>query len=124
MSKLGLFSLVCMFTVSCCYAEDLKSSSVIEARTGEDFTIILPANPTTGYQWQLAEPVNEKIIQLVNSEYVPDPDKIGRAGAGGKQVWRFKALVEGRTDVKLKYVRSWEKNIAPVSEKIFNVVIK
>ena len=122
MNKLGIISLVCIFAVSYCFAEDAKSTAVMEARTGEDFTITLPANPTTGYQWQLAEPLNKNMIQFVNSEYFAD--KTGLAGAGGKQVWRFKACTAGRTDITFKYVRPWEKKISPEREKKFIIVIK
>ena len=122
MNKLGIIFLVCIFAVSYCFAEELKSATVMEARTGEEFTIILSANPTTGYQWQLAKPLNTNMIQFVNSEYFPD--KTGRIGAGVKQVWRFKAGNAGRVDITFKYVRPWEKNISPASEKKFVIVIK
>jgi len=122
MIKSGIIFLVCIFAVSYCFAEDSKSASVMEARTGEEFTIILSANPTTGYQWQLAKPLNTNMIQFINSEYFPD--KTGRIGAGGKQKWKFKAGNAGRADITFKYVRPWEKNISPASEKKFVIVIK
>ena len=119
---LGIFALICISAVSYCFAADLKSSEVIGAKTGEDFTIILPANPTTGYQWQLAKPLNKKMIQFINSEYIAD--KTGLTGQGGKEVWRFKARMAGRANISFKYLRSWEKNISPVSIKKFIIVIK
>ena len=122
MIKLGIIFLVCIFTVSYCVAEDSKSASVMEARTGEEFTIILSANPTTGYQWQLAEPLNKKIVLLLNSEYIAE--KPGLIGSGGKEMWRFKALRKGSADIKFKYVRPWEKNIPPESIKKFTISIK
>jgi Predicted secreted protein len=122
LNKLGIIFLVFIFASSYCFAEDLKSATVIEARTGKDFTIILSANPTTGYQWQLAKPLNKNKIQFVNSEYFPD--KTGLVGAGGKQVWRFKARTAGRANITFKYVRQWEKNIPPESIKKFIIFIK
>ena len=53
MIKLGIIFLVCIFAVSYCVAEDSKSASVMEVKNVSDFTIILSANPTTGYQLSL-----------------------------------------------------------------------
>ena len=33
---------------------------------GKDFNIALDSNATTGYQWQLARPLNTKIVRYVN----------------------------------------------------------
>ena len=120
--KSGIFFLACIFAVSYCFAEELKSATVMEARTGEEFTIILSANPTTGYQWQLAKPLNKKMVIFLNSEYIAD--KTGLIGSGGKEMWRFKALRKGSTNIKFKYVRPWEKSISPASEKKFVIVMK
>lgn len=59
---------------------------------GEEFTIELPSNPTTGYRWVMLvnQSPKERWIELVKSEYVPDqPIRIGR---GGKEKLTFKAM--------------------------------
>ena len=95
---------------ACSQTYDGKTNTIgIEA--GDEFVITLEGNATTGYMWQLARPVDKRLIELVGSEYVPY--KTGLAGGGGKSIWTFKAVRAGRSDIFLKYVRFWEKNNPP-----------
>ena len=96
-------------------------TNTIKATAGKEFVITLDANATTGYQWQFAKPLDESILQLIRSEYLPDKTEL--VGAGGKQVWVFKALNAGKTAISFKYIRSWEKNTPPVKEASFVVII-
>jgi inhibitor of cysteine peptidase len=122
MKKIVLFVLVFVSVVSFSFAGKLNQAKVIEAQAGQNFTIILKGNATTGYQWQFAKPLDENIVQLISSKYLADKTKL--VGAGGKQVWIFKALKAGQTNISFKYVRSWEKNTAPQNEESFVIVIK
>ncbi len=121
MKKLIIILLILIFSASSCPAQEAKPAEMIDTQAGRNFTITLPANPTTGYQWQLARPLNDKLIKLVSSEYIADDT--GLVGSGGKQVWKFRARAAGRTAIALKYVRPWEKNITP-EVKYFIVSIK
>lgn len=94
----------------------------IQARAGEEFVIVLDANATTGYEWQIASPIDEKVIRLIGSKYVPD--NTGLVGSGGKSSWTFKALQAGRAKIDFKYVRSWEKGIPPAKEASYMVNIE
>ena len=94
----------------------------ITAMAGQEFKITLQSNPTTGYQWVLATPPDEKLVKLLRSEYKRLDSKL--VGAGGDMVWTFQALAEGKTQVSLKYVRSWEKGQKPAQTTNFTVVIK
>ena len=121
MKKIILILLFLIFSASSCPAQESKPAEMISAQAGRNFTITLPANPTTGYQWQLARPLNVKLIKLISSEYIADDT--GLVGSGGKQVWKFKAIKVGRAAVALKYVRPSEKNTKP-EVKYFIVSIK
>jgi predicted secreted protein len=97
-------------------------TSPIETAPDREFTLTLESNRTTGYQWQLAKPPDEKIIRLIRNEYrIP---KTRLVGAGGKEVWTFKAVGKGKTEIFLKYVRPWEKNVPPVREAVFVIVVQ
>ena len=122
MKKIILFTLVIVFLASFCFAEKSKQAKVIEVQAGQNFTIILKANATTGYQWQFAKPLDENLVQLISSKYLADKTKL--VGTGGKQVWIFKALKAGQTTISLKYVRPWEKNTLPQNEEFYLVIIK
>jgi inhibitor of cysteine peptidase len=102
--------------------EESDPTQPIEVRVGEEFVIILKANPTTGYQWQLAQPLDEGKVELVGSEYkAPEGDRVG---AGGTEVWTFKAVGAGKTTIALEYVRPWEKDAPPAETRAFTVVIQ
>jgi predicted secreted protein len=51
-------------------------------------------------------------------------DSSGRVGAGGKEVWTFKAAGEGSPTIHFKYVRPWEKDVPPADKKDFVIMIK
>ena len=97
------------------------SAKAIEIITGQDFAIELDANATTGYQWQLAKPLNKSVIELLSTEY--RVSETGLVGAGGKEIWKFRAVDQGKTMISMKYVRSWEKDVPPLKNVQFRVVI-
>jgi predicted secreted protein len=94
----------------------------IQCKVGETFSIVLDSNPSTGYQWQLAHSVDGKLLKFINSKYIPP--KIELAGAGGKEVWSFKALSIRQTTIVFKYIRPWEKDKEPVKSMTFSVNIR
>ncbi len=103
----------------------------IEVEAGYEFAIVLESNPTTGYTWQLAEPLDEKVVELVKTGFEKKGAKEEGAegegevvGAPGEEVWTFQAVSEGETEIKLEYVRSWETDKAPEETKTFKVVVK
>lgn len=125
MKKLIFILLAFASLVSFCFAADETNQpqpASMEMLTGEIFTITLRTSPTTGYQWQFVIPPDEKMLSLINSEYIPYKTK--RVGAEGKQIWTFKALKAGEVIISLKYVRPWEKDIAPQKEASFKIIIK
>jgi inhibitor of cysteine peptidase len=82
-------------------------ATVIEVEKGSEFAIVLDSNPTTGYQWKLAAPLDEGIVILESTEYEePDTELIG---AGGEEKWTFKAQGLGDTTISFIYVRPWEE---------------
>jgi predicted secreted protein len=95
----------------------------IEVAVGREFTIVLGANRTTGYRWDLARPLDRGKVELVRNEYKIEQDG-EKVGAGGKEVWTFKAIGEGKTKIALKYVRPWEKNTAGVKTVTFEIDVK
>ncbi len=124
MKKLLIFvgiGLVVMTCLICCSAAELKQAKVIEVKFGQNFTITLESNKTTGYEWQFAKPLDESMVQLISSEYRINKSKL--IGAGGKQLWIIKALRTGKTTISFRYVRPWEKDKPPVNEVSFIIVI-
>jgi inhibitor of cysteine peptidase len=98
-----------------------QDSKGITATNGQEFKVTLAANPTTGYSWALAKPLDEKIVKCVTNEYVRSAPQL--IGSGGTAVWTFKAVGEGKTEIGLKYARPWETNVAPARTTNFAVVV-
>jgi len=96
--------------------------TIITAEPGKTFTLTLDSNPTTGYRWQLANPVDEKHVKLISSEYHRPSTQL--IGAGGKEIWNFKAVAAGTTEIHLKYIRPWETNMPPALSTNFLVTVK
>ena len=112
--------LVLLFLSSYAFAETHDDmTNTIKTTAGKEFVITLDANVTTGYEWQLTKPIDDSLIKLVHSEYVPD--KTGLVGSGGKSIWTFKAVRSGKTQISFKYIRPWEKDIPPVKEAVYIV---
>lgn len=122
MKKLIITAMICCIGLGLALAKD-KAAKPIDAKTGNEFSITLDSNPTTGYRWQLAKPLDESLVKLVGNEY-QEPESSGAVGAGGKEIWTFKAVAEGKTAIAMKYVRSWEKNQPPAKRAKFEVVIR
>lgn len=92
----------------------------MEVKAGQDFTISLQSNRSTGYQWELDGQLDEKIVKKVSSTYNEQPG--GEPGAGGVEVWRFEGVGKGTTDIKMKYVRPSESS-NPAEERTFTVTV-
>jgi len=122
MRKIIYFIFVLLFLSSLCFAQEAKQPKVVEVRAGKSFTISLESNATTGYAWQFAKPLDPNMLELKNEKYVTGNSKL--VGSGGKQVWTLKALKPGKETIFLKYARSWEKDVPPVQEESFVIVIK
>lgn len=117
MKRLAVVVLLVCFLVA-----SAEAQSRIEVATDKMFTLALESNPSTGYQWELAQPLDETKLKLVDSFYrEPQTDRVGAAGV---QLWLFRALASGETTISMKYVRPWEKDVAPVETVSLTVIIK
>ena len=80
------------------------NGGVVSVANGADVEVVLPCNPTTGYQWEVVEN-NETLLTFVSSSYTPDSDA---TGSGGLYRFLFKAAAVGQARLRLVYKRSWE----------------
>jgi inhibitor of cysteine peptidase len=98
------------------------TTTSMNVKSGQDFTVSLQSNPTTGYQWQLAQPLNPKVLKKVGSVY--QASQAGTVGAGGVEIWTFKAVGKGKDDIKMQYVRPGDKSAKPTEERVFSVTVQ
>jgi inhibitor of cysteine peptidase len=116
------FSLLICLALSCLTTAGAAEPKPITVKVGQEFKLTLQCNATTGYQWVLAKPLDEKLVKLLGNEYKRLDSKL--VGSGGDMVWTFQALAEGKAEIGLNYVRSWEKGAKPAETTNFVVVIK
>ncbi len=76
----------------------------IQVGAKEQFAIALAGNPTTGHEWQAS--VDPIYLELRASVFEPEGKAVG---SGGRDVFQFKALRAGDTEISFEYRRPWER---------------
>lgn len=92
---------------------------------GNSLTLMLDSNPTTGYSWTAA--YDDKMLTLASKDY-QQAGNGNLMGQGGKDIWRFKALQAGATELKMTYSRPWEpippgESVQPIKTFTLKVII-
>jgi len=99
------------------------SGSTFKMHSGDNLEIVLKANPTTGYGWEIAS-FDSTILKNTGTEYKADRVPSGIVGSGGKSIHRFKVRKTGKTFLKLIYRRPFEKNVPPIETFELTIVVK
>lgn len=84
------------------------TNATFAVSVSQPIEIVLESNITTGYGWQLAEPLNDSLLELAKHRYVADSNPSGLVGVGGVEVWTFMPLRAGSTSISLHYLRPWD----------------
>jgi formylglycine-generating enzyme required for sulfatase activity/predicted secreted protein len=113
------------FVVLCVLA--ICSPSVLFADTyedvsiavGEEFTVDLASNPSTGYEWVLAGSL-PNWLELVDKSYTATTP--GLPGGGGTEHWIFRATAPGNTNLTFQYMRPWEGT--PIQVHVCRVTVE
>lgn len=105
-------SLLVLLLAGCAASTSLTGSEngkTIQTHIGDEITIALAANPSTGYGWSV-EKSDERLLTLKQSSFSASSSAIG---SGGTQTLTFVAKSVGTVTLQLKYWRSFvgEKSI-------------
>ena len=114
-----LIPLILVLSLSSCVA---TGKTLTEENNGDNLNleindvidIKLKSNPTTGYGWILSEETDDSMISLNNSEFVESEKDKELVGAGGHEIFSFKAISKGKTIIILNYERPWEEEVEPI----------
>ena len=87
---------------------ELGQQANVVLNVGDTLRVILPANPSTGYGWQVAEN-NSAMLQGSASKNLPAAQS--RRGVPGKQSFTFTTVAPGKERLLLNYRRPWEKDV-------------
>jgi inhibitor of cysteine peptidase len=98
--------------------DDCEDTQNILIEAGEEFSIVLGSNPTTGFEWMVE--FDEEFVELSSRSFTPSSELVG---AGGVDIFAFDSLEAGETEIRFIYVRPWESR-QPVDEKIYTVTIE
>jgi inhibitor of cysteine peptidase len=97
-----------------------SSGKEVTLAAGGMLTVTLESNITTGYSWSENASIADKtVIQQTDHKYQPPATPI--PGAGGKEVWTFKALKAGKLTISMEYKRPFEPTVAPA--KTFSLIL-
>ena len=83
---------------------------LIHAKLNEPFTISLPANPSTGYEWNAD--YDYVLLKEESAQFERATSETARVGSGGTSVFVFTPIKPGKTTIRFVYKRSWENIVA------------
>lgn len=95
----------------------------INVQPGDTFKIIIRSNPSTGYHWEILGELDETGIQFISRDFRSDQLLPILVGAGGVDIWTFKAVTAGQVQLTLgSYPPSAESE--PVDTVSFDIIVK
>jgi inhibitor of cysteine peptidase len=107
----------CSGSVSDAGSTNTDPARTIHVKTGEEFSIALPSNATTGYAWEYTT-VFVQVFPLATTYVLSTPIL---TGSGGTDFFRFKAAGAGQVVLHFVYKRPWETSVS--DQKDFTVVV-
>lgn len=78
-------------------APNVTHGEPMTAAQGQDFTITLRSNPSTGYHWE--PQFDSTALVLTDSVFVSDPNPHNLVGVPGSQVFTFQGLAKGTSTI-------------------------
>jgi len=95
----------------------------VSLKVGALLEVRLEANHTTGFSW-VAAPVANPVLMRQGRAAYQEHVAGSTVGAGGVEVWRFKAMKAGKQGLKFEYRRPWEKGSPPAKIVTFSVTVE
>jgi inhibitor of cysteine peptidase len=100
-----------------------QTRGAVALKTGAVLEVRLESNRTTGYSWIVAPVANPVLVMQGRATYQENA-AAGKMGAGGVEVWRFKAVKAGKQGLQFEYRRPWEKGAPPAKIVTFSVTVE
>ena len=103
---------------------EAASGRYVALARGQNLVITLTANPSTGYNWSLADSAADVVVIDGPSTFTPDRNTGARIGASGTERWVFHGAVPGNGHLRLVYGRPWERDAPPAREFTLEVSVR
>lgn len=101
---------------------ETNAASTIQLALGGQLIVALVSNPTTGFSWSVGETSDAALVLQGEPRYAPAGSTTPVVGAGGTEVFTFKAEEPGTANLVLEYKRAFEPDVAP--EQTFSVTVE
>lgn len=118
-----MFTRIVLLPMLCSVVYAAEPAVPVEVKTGQQTSVVLASNPSTGYSWQLAEPLSAHAPVAVDFAYLPRPSAVALCGAPVSTKVTFTGKTPGTATVRLIYARPWEKDTPPAQETTFQVTV-
>jgi predicted secreted protein len=93
-----------------------------EVAVGDQVTVTLCSNPTTGFSWQGPDISDGVVVSLVDKSFgVPVAGSAPVVGAAGSDHITLKATAKGTSTVALRYSQAWDGGTS--SEWTYNLTV-
>jgi inhibitor of cysteine peptidase len=90
------------------FYEEAFLTDNVSINSGEEITIKLCSNPSTGFQWSDSpENSHPEILSLDSHDYQIEGENLP-PGTPGVEIWAFTAQTPGKTTLNFEYSQDWE----------------
>jgi predicted secreted protein len=120
--KTFLLLILALLLGACGPAKPSDPLVTIETSPGKEFKVVLESNPTTGYHWEIVGELDKEVVESVSKDYRADTPQT--TGSGGVDVWVFKAVAPGDTEITLGYYPPSNDATKPDKTETFKVSVK
>lgn len=111
-----------MKTTNQLVVNESNSGQEVRLHEGDQLIAVLDSNPSTGYGWGLTGNTAPEVLKNTGNEFRGTSSaETPVAGAGGKELWVFKALAKSKVAIQLDYYRPAEHGISV--EKTFKLSV-
>jgi inhibitor of cysteine peptidase len=101
---------------------ETDADSTLQLALGGQLIVALASNPTTGFSWSAGETSDAALVLQGEPRYAPPGSTTAVVGAGGTEIFTFRAEMPGRANLVLEYRRPFEPDAAP--EQTFRVTVE
>lgn len=92
--------------------QESDTGKEVNVAIGGTLTVELASNPSTGFKWELMSISDPGVLEKTGDEF--EAAMIKRAegsppivGAPGRELWTFKALKKGKSQISMEYSQPW-----------------
>ncbi len=111
------------------YADESYNGKELRMLQGGILQVGLNSNPTTGFKWELVQISDTAVLEKTGNIFETPMIKQQEGappivGAGGKEIWSFKALKPGTAVISMEYSRPWEGGEKGINKFSLKVIVQ